>query len=125
MRLIRWRGRERGSAGVVVATLEAWRAGNLVMSRRPITGRRGARPLPGRVFLQPLGDREIRRLDDVAAVFLGGRLPAKEQIVNLVVDEVALALQVFLVDVESRRGAKEALELVDGHDRHHGFSSGV
>jgi hypothetical protein len=56
---------------------------------------------------------------DVTAILRGRRLAAKQQIVDLPVDEVAVALEVVLVDVQAGGGAKEALELVDRHRRHH------
>jgi hypothetical protein len=40
-------------------------------------------------LLQPLGDRQIGRLNDVTAILRGRRLAAKQQIVDLPVDEVA------------------------------------
>ena len=74
--------------------------------------------LPERVnaLLQPFGDREVERLDDVATVCLCRCLAANEQIVYLVVDEIAVTLEVLLVDVEAGRDPEEALEPGHTHD---------
>lgn len=53
-------------------------------------------------LLQSLGDRQVERLDGDPIVRLGCGLPAQEQIVDLTVYEVAVALEVGLVDVQTR-----------------------
>ena len=60
-------------------------------------------------LLQPLGDRQVERVDDVAAVGLRRRLSADQEVVDLAVEEVAVALEVLLVDVQTGR-----LELNNG-----------
>jgi hypothetical protein len=69
-------------------------------------------------LLQALGDGEVPGLDDITAVGARIRLPHEEQVVELVTDEVAVALDVVLVHVEARDPAEEPLEPGDAHDRH-------
>jgi len=59
-------------------------------------------------LLQSFGDRQIERLDDVAAVVRGRGLSAKQEIVGLLVDEVAVALEILLVDVQTGPREKSA-----------------
>src|SRR6266568_1239086 len=66
-------------------------------------------------LLEPFGDRQVLGLDDVAPVRPGGGLPHDEQVVELLVDEVAVALEVVLVDVQAGGGAEETLEPGDTH----------
>jgi hypothetical protein len=47
-------------------------------------------------------------LDDVAAVVRGRGLSAKQEIVGLLVDEVAVALEILLVDVQTGPREKSA-----------------
>jgi len=56
--------------------------------------------------MQSFGDRHIPRLDDVPGVRLRGGLSDQEQVVDLLIDEVAVALEVVLVDVQRRRGTE-------------------
>src|ERR1700733_14696532 len=62
------------------------------------------------VFLEPLGDWHVERLDDDAAICLRGGLGPKQQVVNLPIDELAVALEVLLIDFETGREPEEALE---------------
>src|SRR5438270_3480598 len=73
-------------------------------------------------FLQALRDGRIKGLDDDAAVRFRGGLPAEQQIIDLPVHEVAVALQVRLIDVETRNQTEETLEFSDPHQRHQGTS---
>ena len=68
------------------------------------------------VLLQPLGNREIDRLNKVAVICLRRGLAANKQIVDFVIDEVAVALEVLFVDVEARRGSEKPLEPRHAHD---------
>ena len=54
-------------------------------------------------LLQTFGDRQVVGLDDVASIRLGSGLSTKQQIVDLLVDEVAVAPQILLVDVADPR----------------------
>src|ERR1700760_4480934 len=70
-----------------------------------------------------------------SAVNPGGFLPAGEQVVDLVVDEVAVALEILLVDLEASGVAEKPLEprkarrtnrwleVIDGSLRDHACSS--
>jgi hypothetical protein len=71
-------------------------------------------------LVQALGDREIFGLHDVADVRLRRRLPDDDEIVDLVVDEVAVSLEVALVHVESGCRSEEPLELRNAHHGHGG-----
>jgi hypothetical protein len=51
-------------------------------------------------------------LDDVAAVVRGRGLSAKQEIVGLLVDEVAVALEILVVDVQTGRRAKKRSNLL-------------
>ena len=51
---------------------------------------------------------------------LGRGLPAQQEIVDLPVDELAVALEVRLVDVQACGEAEEALEFRDAHHVHGG-----
>jgi hypothetical protein len=64
----------------------------------------------------PFGNWEVDRLNKPAAIRLRRGLAAKKQIVDFVIDEVAVALEVFLVDVEARRGSEKPLEPGHAHD---------
>jgi hypothetical protein len=68
------------------------------------------------VLLQPLGDRQVERLDHVAPI--GLRLSHQQKLVPLAVHEVPVALQICLVRLEAGCRAEEALELRHAHDRH-------
>jgi len=59
-------------------------------------------------LLQSFGDRQIERLDDVAAVRLRGSPAANEEVIDFLVDEVAVALEVLLIDVEQSPSSFEA-----------------
>jgi hypothetical protein len=52
-------------------------------------------------------------LDDVATIRLRDRRSTNKQIMDLAVDEVAVALQVLMIDVEFRRNPEEPLEMRD------------
>src|SRR5262249_47465478 len=66
-------------------------------------------------LLQAFGDRQIKWPNDIAPVRLGGLFAAHEKIVDLLVDEGAVALEVLLIDVEPGRRPKESLELCHAH----------
>src|SRR3979411_3205897 len=51
-------------------------------------------------FLQALGDRQVGRLDENPAICLRGVFSPKQEVVNLPIDEVAVALEVLLVDIK-------------------------
>ena len=67
-------------------------------------------------LLDPFGDREIDRLNEVATIRLRYGLAATEKIVDLTVDEIGLALEILFVDVEPRCRSEEALESGHAHD---------
>jgi hypothetical protein len=54
--------------------------------------------------------------DDVATVGLGGGLAPHQKVGCLPVDEVAVPLEVVLVDIQPSRAAEEALALGDADD---------
>src|SRR5712672_1954702 len=58
-------------------------------------------------LLQSLGDGKIAQLHPDSVVGLGCVLGYQQQIGHFVVDEVVVAPEVFLVDVQTRRSAKE------------------
>jgi hypothetical protein len=72
-----------------------------------------------------LGDRRIERLDDGAAVRLRRDPAANEEIGRLLADEVAVPLEVALVDVEAGCDAEEALEPGNAHQRHRQVTFGL
>jgi hypothetical protein len=72
-------------------------------------------------FLQSLGDRQVARPDDDVVVRLGVRLAALQQIVDLPVEEIVVALEVGVIHIQARRGAEEALELGNVHHGHEGL----
>src|SRR6266702_4421103 len=80
---------------------------------KPALGRLAERRLHRALRGQVLQDG--LELDDVAPVRPGGGLPHDEQVVELLVDEVAVALEVVLVDVQAGGGAEETLEPGDTH----------
>ena len=59
------------------------------------------------VLLKPWGDRQVVRLNDVPIVCAGDCLATNEEIVDLLVDEVAVAPQILLVDVKARGAARK------------------
>jgi len=67
-------------------------------------------------FLQALGDRQVERLDDEPAICLRGGFGPKQEVVDLLIDEVAVALEVLLVDIEPGRDPEESLEFRHAHD---------
>src|ERR1700730_2483782 len=73
-------------------------------------------------FLQPLGDRRIKRLDNDAAIRFRCCLPAEEQVIDLPVYKVAIALQTTIIDVETRSQTEQTLEFSDRHKRHRAIS---
>lgn len=68
-------------------------------------------------LLQPLDDRQVPQLDDVADVRLGMGLPDNQEVVELLIHEGAVAPQVRLVDVQPRRRTEVPLEPRHGHER--------
>ena len=60
-------------------------------------------------LLEPLGDRQIPRLDHVAAVGLGVRFAADDKILDLTTDEILKPSQIALVEIEIARPAKQLL----------------
>jgi hypothetical protein len=66
-------------------------------------------------LLQPLGDRQVPGFDDVPAVRPRGGATHDEQVVDLPVDEVLVAPDVALVDVEAGCCPEEPLERGDVH----------
>ena len=60
--------------------------------------------------LQAFGDRQIERLDDRPAICLRGGLGPKQEVVDLLIDEVAVALEVLLINIEPGRDPEESLE---------------
>src|SRR5690349_14917125 len=62
-------------------------------------------------LLQTFGDCQVEWLDDLAAVCPGDRFSTEEEVMHLAVDELAVSLEVCLVDVESGGGPEEAFEL--------------
>jgi hypothetical protein len=66
-------------------------------------------------LLQAFGDRQVEGPYNVAAVCLGNRLAADEQIVDFLVYKVAVAFEVLLVDVEPGRDPKETFEPSRAH----------
>jgi hypothetical protein len=62
-------------------------------------------------LLQPLGDWQVERVDDVAAVRLGRCFAPDQEIVDLPDHEVAVAFQVLLVDVQASRDRKKRSNL--------------
>jgi len=67
-------------------------------------------------FLQPFGNGQIEWLNDVSAIGFRCGLAAQKKIVDLVVDELAVALEILLVDVEPCSSAEETLEPRDTHN---------
>jgi hypothetical protein len=53
--------------------------------------------------LQTLGDRQVERLDDNPAVGFRGSFRPKQEVIHLLIDESAVALEVLLVDIEPSR----------------------
>src|SRR5690606_6259760 len=78
------------------------------------------RPEAMDALLQALRDRQVARPDDVAVIGLGCGLGDGQQIVELGVDEVAVPLEVVLVDVQPCGRTEEPLEPGDGHHGHDG-----
>src|SRR5215203_4931663 len=69
-------------------------------------------------LLEPLGDGQVMRFYDVAAVGPGLRLPDKQQVVDFPVDEVLVAPQIIFVYVQARGRPKETLEFAYPHQCH-------
>jgi hypothetical protein len=63
-------------------------------------------------FLQALCDRQIDWLYDSPAVCFRGGFSANQEVVNLLIDEIAVALEVLLVDIEPGRDPEESLEFL-------------
>jgi hypothetical protein len=64
----------------------------------------------------PLVIGRVEGGNNVTAICLRGRHAADEKIVDLVIDEIAEAFEVRLVDVKTGSFPKEALELGHAHD---------
>ena len=62
--------------------------------------------------------QQVREPDDIPAIGLRRRLGDDQQVVELGVDEVAVAFEIVLVDVEFRGNPEKAFELRDPEDRH-------
>jgi hypothetical protein len=58
-------------------------------------------------------NRQVAGLDDGATIRLRGRLSTNKQIIDLAVDEVAVALRVLIIDVEFRRNLEGPLKMRD------------
>ena len=54
-------------------------------------------------LLQALGDGQLERLDHSPAICLRDGFSANQQVVNLPIDEIAVALEILLVDIEPGR----------------------
>lgn len=67
-------------------------------------------------FLQPFGNGQIEWLNDVPAICSRGGLSPQKEIVDLVVDELAVALEILLVDVEPCSSPEETLESRHAHN---------
>jgi hypothetical protein len=67
-------------------------------------------------FLQALCDRQIDWLYDSPAVCFRGGFSANQEVVNLLIDEIAVALEVLLVDIKPGRDPEESLEFRHAHD---------
>jgi hypothetical protein len=67
-------------------------------------------------FLQPPGDRQVERFDDNPAICLRDGFGLNPEVVNLPIDEVAVALEVLLVDIEPGRDPEESLKFCHAHD---------
>ena len=70
------------------------------------------------LLLEAFGDRQVAGMDQFPPVRLGIALGDDQLVVDLLVDEVAVPLEVGPVDVEPGCSAKEALELRDSTHRH-------
>lgn len=70
------------------------------------------------LLLEAFGDRQVAGMDRVPPVRLRIALGDDQLVVDLLVDEVAVPVEVGPVDVEPGCSAEEALELRDSTHRH-------
>lgn len=68
------------------------------------------------MFLKAVGNRQIERPHEDPAIRLGGRFAPQQEIVQLMINEVAVALEVLLVDIRASDGLEEPLEFRDAYD---------
>src|SRR6266481_3831754 len=69
-------------------------------------------------LLKPFRNRQVERLDDVAAIGLRHSLTANKKIVGLLGDEIVIASEIALVDIQTGCSAKKALKLGDPRIAH-------
>src|ERR1700692_652926 len=65
---------------------------------------------------QALGEGPFERLDHDPPICLRDRFSLKQQVIDLPVDEIAVTLEVLLVDIKPGRDPEESLEFSYAHD---------